>query len=72
MSLIHNDQIENGRLNRQYREIEYLGKGSFGIVWKFEHVQSEDIYAIKKIELPGKFIIFISNQVYIFVLLNSL
>jgi serine/threonine protein kinase len=72
MSLIHNDQIKNGRLIRQYRWIEYLGKGSFGIVCKFEYVQSKDIYAIKIIELPGKFIIFISNQVYIFVLLNSL
>jgi serine/threonine protein kinase len=72
MSLIHNGQIENGRLSGQYREIGYLGNGSFGTVWKFEHVQSKDIYAIKIINIPGKFIIFISNQVYIFVLLNSL
>lgn len=40
-----------GRYSRQFEELETLGKGGFGVVFKARDKFEEKVYAVKKIRL---------------------
>jgi hypothetical protein len=48
--------IQNGRNKTEFEECGTpIGKGSYGVVFKAKNKIDDKIYAIKKIEIKGKF-----------------
>ena len=43
--------LEQNRYNRLFKEIQMLGEGGFGKVYKVQHVLDQRMYAIKKIPI---------------------
>lgn len=46
------DSFETGRFERIFNDIEIIGRGGFGEVYKATHKLENQVYAIKKIFLP--------------------
>ena len=49
-----------GHYVNTFDELDQIGSGGFGKVFKVNHKYSQKMYAVKKINMPGLYIIFFS------------
>jgi len=52
-ALVKTQYSNNSKYEQEFEEIQSLGSGSFGKVYKVRYRFDEEIYAVKKIDLKG-------------------
>ena len=48
---------QNGKYHNEFIEIEKIGNGAFGNVYKTQHKLDTHLYAIKKVKINSKFLL---------------